>query len=102
MAVNFDQLAFVAGEPRPFSVVVAGPGGRLGNWVRRTAFSDMTYCPPASSRTRIYFGQPDPVDASHFTIGYDAGGVSGTIDGWLLPDDTVRLTVRDGPAAAGG
>jgi hypothetical protein len=48
---------------------------------------------------RLFPGQPDPLDESHFTIPYDAGGVAGTIDGWLEANDTVRLAVRDGPAA---
>ena len=56
----------------------------------------------------LYAGQPDPDDESHFTIRYELGGVSGTIDGWLreheVPhkDKTVKfaaieLAVRDGP-----
>jgi hypothetical protein len=54
---------------------------------------------PASKALRVFPGQPDPLDESHFTIPYDAGGVTGTIDGWLQADDSVRLVVRDGPAA---
>lgn len=46
---------------------------------------------------RLYAGQPDPADLSHFTITYDLNGQRGTIDGWLKPDDTVTLDVRDGP-----
>jgi hypothetical protein len=49
---------------------------------------------------RVFAGQPDPNDASRFTIAYDAGDLGrGTIDGRLMPDDTVTLAVRDGPAA---
>lgn len=44
-------------------------------------------------------GQPDPDDESHFTIKYATSDGSGTIDGWLMPDDSVKFQVRDGPAA---
>lgn len=43
-------------------------------------------------------GQPDPADASHFTIRYRIGDRTGTIDGWLTNGATVRMQVRDGPA----
>ena len=36
---------------------------------------------------RLYAGQADPADKSHFTIRYDINGAEGIIDGWL----------RDGP-----
>jgi hypothetical protein len=47
---------------------------------------------------RLYAGQPDPVDSSHFTIPYETTSGRGTIDGWLQADDTVKMQVRDGPA----
>ena len=55
------------------------------------SFSD-----PSKSGTylRIYAGQIDPEDASHFTIAYWLQGNTGTIDGWLLDDDTVKLERR--------
>jgi len=44
---------------------------------------------------RIFAGQPDPQDASHFTIEYQrADGGSGIIDGYLRDDDTVDVGVR--------
>jgi hypothetical protein len=46
----------------------------------------------------IYAGLPDPDDASHFFIRYSASSGGGTLDGWLLPRDTVKLVPRDGPA----
>lgn len=48
---------------------------------------------------RLYAGQPDAADESHFTIDYQTPDGRGTIDGWLMHDDTVKLEVRDGPAA---
>lgn len=46
---------------------------------------------------RIYAGQPDPADPSHFTIDYEMWGQRDTFDGWLQPDDTVRLKPRSRP-----
>jgi hypothetical protein len=46
---------------------------------------------------KLFGGQPDPNDESHFTIAYESNGEKGTIDGWLMNDDTVKLEVRDGP-----
>jgi hypothetical protein len=42
-------------------------------------------------------GQSDDKDRSHFAIGYSVGGETGTIDGWLLDDDRVRLRALTGP-----
>jgi hypothetical protein len=48
--------------------------------------------------TRIYAGQADPADASHFTIDYDIVApdrvLRVTLDGWLRDDDTVALQLR--------
>lgn len=67
---------------------------------------------------RVFAGQPDPADPSHFTIAYERRKLTleevelgvirwvdedtarwerGTIDGWLRDDDTVEMRVRDGP-----
>ncbi|HEY8665555.1 MAG TPA: hypothetical protein VIL86_02770 [Tepidisphaeraceae bacterium] len=43
---------------------------------------------------RLFAGQSDPVDLSHFTIGYQSSGTTGIIDGWLGDDDTIKLQVR--------
>lgn len=48
---------------------------------------------------RFFAGQPDPKDASRFTIGYECDGIGkGTIEGMLQPGDTLKLTVHP-PAA---
>ena len=44
---------------------------------------------------RFFAGQPDPDDASHFTIRYQADGREGIIDGWMK-DDGLHLRPRDG------
>jgi hypothetical protein len=49
---------------------------------------------------RLYWGQSDPADAAHFTIRYESPAAAGTIDGRLLPNDYVQLTVVPGPATA--
>jgi hypothetical protein len=43
---------------------------------------------------RLFAGQPDPVDLSHFTIAYQSSETTGIIDGWLRDDDTIKLQVR--------
>jgi hypothetical protein len=52
--------------------------------------------PHLSQVFRVFAGQPDPRNASHFTIGYEVDGKPGTIDGWLLKDLTVVLEPREG------
>jgi hypothetical protein len=59
---------------------------------------------------RLYAGQPDPNDATHFTIDYSLAAQQGVIDGYVRPappeerawaggqaHDEVVLLVRDGP-----
>lgn len=46
-------------------------------------------------KLKFYAGQPNPDHESHFTIDYETHERRGTIDGWLLPDDTVRLQLRE-------
>ncbi|HEX4124874.1 MAG TPA: hypothetical protein VHY37_09140 [Tepidisphaeraceae bacterium] len=43
---------------------------------------------------RVFGGQADPANSRHFTIAFDHGGKSGIIDGWLEPDDSVKLEPR--------
>ena len=50
-----------------------------------------------TARLQVFAGQPDPHDPSHFTIGYAFNDRRGTIDGWLLDRDAVKLEIRDGP-----
>jgi hypothetical protein len=47
---------------------------------------------------RFYAGRADPANTSHFTFDYETKEGRGAVDGWLMPDDSVRLTVRSGPA----
>ena len=45
---------------------------------------------------RMFAGQPDRADPSHFTITLAIGGKAEVIDGWLRDDDTVDLRPRGG------
>lgn len=53
---------------------------------------------PIDVQVKVFGGQPDPADLSHFTIAYTVGGLPGTLDGWLADNDTVTLKVRPGSA----
>jgi hypothetical protein len=44
---------------------------------------------------RLFAGQADANDASHFTIDYVLGDQKGVIDGWLKDDGSVLLEKRD-------
>lgn len=44
---------------------------------------------------RLFAGQPDASDASHFTIDYVLADQKGVIDGWLKEDGSVLLEKRE-------
>jgi hypothetical protein len=46
-------------------------------------------------KLKFWAGQPDPTDESHFTIDFETHKRRGTIDGWLMPDDTLKLQLRE-------
>lgn len=46
---------------------------------------------------RVYAGQPDPTDASHFTIRYESGGVMHTLDSYLAADGSLTMKWPDVP-----
>jgi hypothetical protein len=83
--------------------------GALRAWqfcyhIYRTNGSTFGYCPIdlrhdiAPGSLKLFAGQPDQADSSHFTIGYAIGALPGVLDGWLQDDKSIRLQVRDGPA----
>jgi hypothetical protein len=55
---------------------------------------------PASQPLRLYAGQADPRDDSHFTIPFETPSGNQVIDGWLKPDDTISLQVRKTPTGS--
>ncbi len=46
-------------------------------------------------KLRVFAGQPDLADDSHFTIVYHDELAHGTLDCWLQADDSVRVEMRD-------
>ena len=50
---------------------------------------------------RVYAGQPDPSDPSHFVIEIESGGRRHTVDGWLQDDDTPLLQLRSSAPITG-
>jgi hypothetical protein len=109
----------VGGEDRIVNVYIPGTGEGLrvrdvqirgtvlrpGSWTEEV--SDRTHRWPRprplaltvrmGETLTVFAGQPDPADASHFTMRYRTTSGTGTVDGWLMRDDTVRWAVRDGP-----
>ena len=58
---------------------------------------DLDTRPPGAigpSHIRLFAGQPDPVDPSHFTIAFEGENGSGTIHGRLLGPDDIDFSVR--------
>jgi hypothetical protein len=49
----------------------------------------------AADRFRVFAGQRDAADGSHFTIEYDLNGKHHTLDGWLEDDQTVKIEIRE-------
>lgn len=95
---------------KSFHAATATPGSRLA--LAGPSVGGASVHVPPDQRLRVFAGQPDPDDASHFTIGFELNGVPGVIDGWLrdrvrLPSsiprevwsdrEAVELHVRDGP-----
>jgi len=64
--------------------------------------SGLVFLVPASRRLRVYGGQPDRNDPSHFTIPYRVDDEPGVIDGWVREPTkdrmkSVKLVIRNGP-----
>ncbi|MGE5611171.1 MAG: hypothetical protein ACM359_18110 [Bacillota bacterium] len=109
------RLVYVAIEGRPYAfslsqqdaltlntltIITMKPAGVLSGAVfSRVGWSDRKLNAVPPGQLRFFWGQIDPLDARHFTIGYQTPAGRGTLDGYLQSDDTVKLTVRDGPAA---
>lgn len=86
------QMTATALEPQP----LGGAPVVVGGYQRGLAIG--------TDPIRIFAGQRDPQDPSHFTIAYYrlSGSASGThlIDGWLTEDDQVLLEERRPPRNA--
>lgn len=76
------------------SAKVIQPGNlRHIPFVWRENYYDIRLTGPDHGVT-IFGGRADPTNARHFTIEYQFGGKKHTIDGWLEPDDSVKLEPR--------
>ena len=53
--------------------------------------------PKPETPVRFFVGQPDPSDASRFTIEYAFGDAAGALVGQLQDNGTVSLVPKDGP-----
>lgn len=65
-------------------------------WNKGASWENGTIEPHLRGVFRIFVGQPDPNDRSHFTITYELDGRPGVIDGWLRNDLTVVLAPQEG------
>jgi hypothetical protein len=87
---------FLLFSPLRLDSTVIAPGGLLeqpqlrsnGSWLTPFGFSDPT-------GLYLHAGQIDPANPSHFTIAFDYPDHSGTIDGWLQPNDSILFELRD-------
>jgi hypothetical protein len=84
---SFPRLSLVpyvqpTGTPR--GNIIASASGEMEIYLRRT------------DRIRLFDGQPDPADPTHFTIDCAINDVPMTIDGYLKAGDQLTLTPRTG------
>ena len=94
--VMFDGPAFAWADAPPITVCVYRTSGLRGSWLRRTQRLVDLPLHRRPEPLRVYAGQPDPHDPSHFTIPIAFGARAQTIDGWLRADDRVTLRVPAG------
>jgi len=93
------QYSALFGRQLEINALVWRPAGWTpGSRLQLAGLSTLELPGIDSRRVRVFAGQTDAADESHFTMGYDIDGYAGTIDGWLDQYDSVRLQVRDGPA----
>jgi hypothetical protein len=85
-----------------FFAAVARPAGWTNNvTAKQGEWACPEFAAPAEvGALRLYAGQADPGDASHFTIDCDTAAGRRVIDGWLQPDDTLKFALRPLPSSA--
>ncbi len=83
------ELSACPYEPASFYRPLRSRHGRTargdGSWIRISPGDTL----------RIFAGQMDPKDPSHFTVDYLLNGVRHTVDGWLTDEATVIIESRD-------
>jgi hypothetical protein len=65
-------------------------------WTKGTSWENGRVDADLKGVLRVFAGQADPADPSHFTIPYDLDDQPGVIDGWLRDDEVVLLQPRTG------
>jgi hypothetical protein len=87
----------------PFNRITLAPVNHQPLGTRGTTPSSpigqLEICLKWEDSIRLYEGQPDASDATHFTIDYDLNGVRGTIDGKLTASGAITLNPRNGRVA---
>jgi hypothetical protein len=95
VAIEFDAGAFVWDSPTPFSVHVLRTAHTSGSlFLRSNLLREFNFVANSAEPLKLFAGQPDVIDPSHFTIRFMQGNTPGIIDGWLQPDDSVRMAIR--------
>lgn len=79
-ATSFDPSRAVRG-PRALLTLTRGDG--------------VTVTAQPGDSFRVFAGQPDQNDPSHFTIDYEHNGTRHTLDGWLKEDGLVMIEKRE-------
>jgi hypothetical protein len=112
------RLVYLAGDPLSMSsagrlVPFEAYEVELGTWntnpIPRNGLAQIMieFSEIRGQPLRIYAGQPDPKDPSHFTIDYEIAGRRGTIDGYLRdrtesPDGIPLVTAFEFTVRPGG
>jgi hypothetical protein len=97
--VNLISLNYVARTAATMGARILEPGSafrgpRMSMTATRGDGSQIQF-DPETDRLTIYAGQPDPNDASHFTIDYDLNGARHTLDGWVVDANEIKIESRD-------
>jgi hypothetical protein len=71
-------------------VIQPGPPFRLPKVVAQDSY----HVPASMMFQRVYAGQIDPSNRSHFTITIEVEGKQRVLDGWLREDDTISMEQR--------
>jgi hypothetical protein len=72
-----------------------GRGGRDWSLATMTTGDGTNISLQSGDKLRVFAGQVDPDDRSHFTIDYVLNGTRRTLDGWLVDGGTVKIETRD-------
>jgi hypothetical protein len=93
--IAVDAVTMIFPRTLQLQASVFGPAIGVAPARRKSAVVRVLNMPTDADELRIYMGQPDPADASHFTMRYEIGNQHGLIDGWLRDDDTVVIELRE-------